>query len=82
MGDAVALDVRDDGAGFDLSRENRRVRDRDSGGFGLKGMRERVERAGGTLSVESAIGEGTTLAVKLPVIAGAPEGSREVREVP
>ncbi|CAN5318202.1 hypothetical protein BH24ACT19_BH24ACT19_14650 [soil metagenome] len=78
----MALDARDDGAGFDPSRENERVRDRDSGGFGLKGMRERVEEAGGTLSVESATGEGTTLAVKLPVVAGAPESSKEVREVP
>jgi len=84
MGDAVALDARDDGVGFDPSQEDKRVRDHDSGGFGLKGMRERVEEAGGTLSVESAIGEGTTLAVELPVVAGAPEaeGSREVREVP
>jgi len=76
--------ARDDGAGFDPSRENGRVRDRDSGGFGLKGMRERVEGAGGTLSVESAVGEGTPLAVELPVVVGSPEaeGSREVREVP
>ena len=32
-------------------------------------MRERVESVGGTLSVESVIGEGTTLAVKLPMSA-------------
>ena len=85
MGDAVALDARDDGAGFDPSRENGRVRDKDSGGFGLKGMRERVEEAGGTLSIESVIGEGTTLAVELPVTpAESPwaESPRDVREVP
>ena len=73
MGDAVTLDVRDDGAGFDPSRESRRVRDRDSGGFGLKGMRERIEGVGGTFSVESAVGEGTTLTVRLPVITEGPE---------
>lgn len=67
MGDAVALDARDDGAGFDPAGEAGKARDRDSGGFGLRGMRERVEGIGGTLSVESAPGEGTTLAVELPV---------------
>ena len=67
MGDAVALDARDDGEGFDPDREAERKRDQNSGGFGLRGMRERVESVGGTLSVESAIGEGTTLTVKLPM---------------
>jgi signal transduction histidine kinase len=67
MGDTVALDARDDGGGFDPDREAERKRDQNSGGFGLKGMRERVESVGGTLSVESVIGEGTTLAVKLPM---------------
>jgi hypothetical protein len=48
MGGMVALDVRDDGAGFDPVREfGRTRRDRDSGGFGLKGMCERVEGVGG-----------------------------------
>jgi signal transduction histidine kinase len=32
-------------------------------------MRERVERLGGTLSIESVPGEGTTLAVELPLAA-------------
>lgn len=79
MGDAVTLDARDDGAGFDPLQESRKVRDHESGGFGLKGMRERIEGLGGTLSVESAIGEGTTLAVRVPVVA---EASEEVREGP
>ncbi|MDP8951400.1 MAG: sensor histidine kinase [Actinomycetota bacterium] len=73
MGDALALDVRDDGVGFDPSRTATEARDRTSGGFGLKGMRERIEQAGGSLSVESAPGEGSTLAVELPMIA--PEGT-------
>ena len=67
MGATVALDARDDGAGFDPAREAERKRDRDSGGFGLKGVRERVEGVGGTLSVESVLGEGSTLVVELPV---------------
>ena len=32
-------------------------------------MRERVERLGGTFSIESAPGEGTTLTVELPLAA-------------
>lgn len=66
--DAVALDVRDDGAGFDPARAP--SFDSGSGGLGLAGMRERVEALGGTLSVESSPGDGTTLAVELPVVAG------------
>ncbi len=86
MGDTVALDARDDGAGFDPAREVGRVRDRNSGGFGLKGMRERVQGVGGTLSIESAPGEGSTLAVELPVVpvessSSRAEGSRDVEEV-
>src|ERR671921_2901632 len=72
MGDALALDVRDDGVGFDPSQTAIEAGDRTSGGFGLKGMRERIEQAGGSLSVESTPGEGTTLAVELP--ASTPEG--------
>lgn len=68
MGETVALDVRDDGAGFDPAREFGKTRDRYSGGFGLKGMRERVEGVGGFLSVESAPGEGSTFTVELPAV--------------
>jgi len=80
MGDTVALDARDDGEGFDPDREAERKRDQNSGGFGLKGMRERVESVGGTLSVESVIGEGTTLAVKLPMSARGLEFETYPRE--
>jgi signal transduction histidine kinase len=72
----VTLDVRDDGGGFDPSRTATEAKDRTSGGFGLKGMRERIEQAGGSFCVESAPGEGSTLAVELPMIApesGSPE---------
>jgi signal transduction histidine kinase len=84
MRDTVALDVCDDGAGFDPAREAGKVRDQYSGGFGLRGMRERVEGVGGTLSIESAPGEGSTLVVELPVVpSGSPraENPRDVEEV-
>ena len=79
------MDMRDDGAGFDPAREfGRTRRDRDSGGFGLKGMRERVEGAGGVLTVESAPGEGSTLTVELPAVpcdSSRAESPRNVEEI-
>jgi len=57
--DRVALVIEDDGRGFDP--------DRPAEGFGLQGMRERVELLGGTLLVETAEGAGTTLAVEVPL---------------
>lgn len=62
----VTLEIKDDGVGFDPAQPPIK-RSELSGGFGLKGMRERVEQLGGTLLLESAPGEGTTLMVELPV---------------
>jgi len=55
----VRVVVRDDGTGFDPGSR--------TDGFGLLGMRERVELLAGTLEVESAPGEGTTVTAVLPV---------------
>jgi signal transduction histidine kinase len=61
--DTVVLDVVDDGCGFDPSGVHRRA----GRGFGIPGMRARVEELGGSLGVESTEGEGTALAVRVPV---------------
>lgn len=60
--DAVTLDVRDDGAGFVPGPGGG-----DGRGRGLPGIRARAEQFGGALAVESAPGEGTVLAVSLPL---------------
>ncbi len=63
--DAVVVSVRDDGHGFDPAR----TPDPDgyaSGGFGLVTMRERVATLGGTLTIVSAPGAGTTITATLP----------------
>ena len=62
LDDMLLLDVADDGVGFDPTG--------DTGGYGLVGMRHRLAGVGGTLTVESAPGYGTTLnaAVPLPVV--------------
>ncbi|GAA4024028.1 sensor histidine kinase [Allokutzneria multivorans] len=57
LGDTVTLDVDDDGAGITSVRE---------GGFGLVGMRERIEGVGGELTIESEPGQGTTIAASVP----------------
>jgi signal transduction histidine kinase len=54
----VTLDVYDDGTGFDPAAVT---------GYGLTGIRERIAHLGGTVVVESAPGEGTALAVSLPL---------------
>jgi signal transduction histidine kinase len=55
----LTLRIEDGGDGFDPEAT--------SDGFGLLGMRERVELLGGNLSVASAPGAGTTVIARLPV---------------
>jgi signal transduction histidine kinase len=56
------LVVRDDGAGF-APEENAAS----EGHFGLLGIRERVDKLGGALRIESRPGAGTRLAVTAPL---------------
>ncbi|MGY0230982.1 sensor histidine kinase [Longispora urticae] len=65
--DSVALDVRDDGVGFDPLA----VAPASGRGFGLDAVRQRVALLGGTVSVESAPGEGTAIAVTVPTAGAA-----------
>ncbi|MFJ5080131.1 histidine kinase [Streptomyces sp. NPDC088553] len=67
MDASVTLDVVDDGGGFEPGA----VRPCSDGGFGLPAMRSRAESLGGTFTVESAPGQGTAVAVSLPLPAGA-----------
>ena len=69
MDGETVLDVRDDGSGFTPAADGAGA----NGGLGLRGMRERVEALGGRLAVESAPGQGTTIAVTVPT-EGAPVG--------
>jgi signal transduction histidine kinase len=56
---AVVAVVEDDGAGFDAGAEG--------DGLGLVGMRERLGLVGGRLTIETAPGKGTTIAVEVPL---------------
>ena len=69
---ALLLDVRDDGVGFEPEHVDRDRDGRRAGGFGLNGMRERLAQHGGTLTIESAPGTGTTIAAALPDVPAGP----------
>ena len=56
-GDAFEVRARDDGRGRGAAGD----------GFGLRGMRERIENAGGALTIESSTGRGFALIAFLPV---------------
>ena len=60
---AVAVTVEDDGRGIGAVGK-----DRNGGGFGLLGMRERVELAGGEINIGPGVGGGTRLRVRLPAV--------------
>lgn len=64
----LEVDVEDDGRGFDSASGGAA----DGHHYGLVGMRERVEAAGGTLAITSSPGKGTRVRFTLPV-AGAVE---------
>jgi signal transduction histidine kinase len=61
--DAVVVIVEDDGVGFEAEALTaRRV-----GHLGLLGMQERVALVGGTLTIESSAGNGTTVFARVPL---------------
>ena len=66
-GDACTIRIEDDGDGaaLDAPRKER--------SFGLLGMRERVRQLSGSISIDSAPGEGFRIAIRLPLSAAAPD---------
>jgi signal transduction histidine kinase len=60
MESEVALDVRDDGVGFDPATAD--------SGFGLVAMRQRITALSGTLQVESEPGGGTAISACVPTV--------------
>jgi signal transduction histidine kinase len=76
-GKSARLYVRDDGIGFDpaavLEQETRP-------GWGLVGIQERAELAGGGCHIESAPGAGTSLTIDIPLAAWK-EGQNDAHQV-
>ena len=59
--EGLRMEIADDGQGFDIEQ----VRGKRS--LGLLGMRERAEMIHGTLEVQSQVGGGTTIIMRLPL---------------
>jgi signal transduction histidine kinase len=62
---SLEFTVRDDGRGFDLATTTR--------GMGLQGMTDRIDAIGGSLTIESQPGTGTTVHGKVPCRERAPQ---------
>ncbi len=59
----LAVEIVDDGAGFDLDIITQQARTH----LGLIGMRERAESVGGNFEISSCLGQGTRVAVHVPL---------------
>jgi signal transduction histidine kinase len=64
--DVIRLEVADDGNGFDCAAA--------TGGYGLRGMRDRVQQVGGTVRVTSAPGAGTAILAEVPSLPPGASG--------
>jgi signal transduction histidine kinase len=60
LNDSLLAEVEDDGCGFASTAQR-------STGLGLLGMRERSANAGGTLNIDSSPGQGTRIALRIPL---------------
>ncbi|MFD8600207.1 sensor histidine kinase [Kitasatospora sp. NPDC059646] len=74
LGDQAVLDVADDGRGFTPPRAGHGGGAGGDRGHGLPAMRARLRQLGGTLTVESAPGEGTVVSAAIP-LENAPDGA-------
>lgn len=62
--DTIEWTIRDNGRGFDVEGETFMGSKLE---LGLDSVRERVEIAGGSCSIESILGKGTVISVSFPV---------------
>lgn len=65
----IIAEIRDEGCGFEFPDPEAAP---DDGHIGLVGMRERAEAVGGSLTVETSPGSGTTVRTAVPMVA--PDG--------
>ncbi len=72
--EAVVVTIEDDGKGFDVDAAMQSAEER--GHFGVVGMRERAESAGGQLVMRSEAGRGTIVRANIPYqsLASVPAG--------
>ena len=63
-GSSILISIKDDGRGFDLGELTKETPQ--SNRFGLFGMRERVRALNGTIKIQSAPTQGTTIFIEVP----------------
>ncbi len=74
----VRLSVADNGQGFDVQAiQAAEPLGTKQPGFGLNGMAERVRLLGGTLTIQSALGQGAIITAVLPESHTHPKGTQE-----
>ncbi len=61
--DSLCIEIEDDGRGFDVDATWADAQT----GWGLLGIRERTQLLGGTVTIDSVIGQGTRVRVSIPV---------------
>jgi signal transduction histidine kinase len=65
--DMIAAIIEDNGKGFDIEKDEQGQERSTAERLGLLGMAERMELVGGTLTIESSPGKGTTVYARVPV---------------
>ena len=78
--DHVGLIIEDDGKGFKMGVDSNGA-PKLNGHFGLAGMRERAQMAAGTVEVESVLGAGTTVFVRIPIAAKAAVNNQPLNQL-
>ena len=65
---SIFIAICDDGKGFDVSELKNKKHPSREGGFGLEGIRERVELIRGNVTIKSALHKGTSIIINIPVL--------------
>lgn len=60
----ISISIVDNGVGFDV--EGVKVHDKETGGFGLINIKERVELLNGSLEIKSELNKGTSVIINIP----------------
>jgi signal transduction histidine kinase len=76
--DCLTAEVEDNGRGFAGNPQGMPSKD---AGLGLLGIRERAAIAGGSLTIDSAPGQGTRIALRVPVRLSSEPGHQTKKEV-
>lgn len=63
----IKLNIKDNGKGFDSAILSQKKNTRLEGGFGLEGMKERIELVKGQIEVISSPGKGTMINIQIPL---------------